>query len=189
MNYDRCWIFVCIFVVGSTTSGFAQKVKVGYDKSADFTKFNTYTWAKPETTPTRPLLYEDVVGTIDYDLKAKGLERSEKNGDLTLVGAGGINFGSSLAAGTPILPIYSGPPPSMDATMWSGANGSAGTPGPAEAQGTLLLQFVDRSANKVIWSGTVTQTLDEQQKKKSLDAVEKAISKLLKEFPPKGSRK
>jgi hypothetical protein len=186
MNGKRL-VLVWLIAAGCTTSGLSQKVKVGYDKSIDFSKYKTYTWAKPETAPTRPLLYEDVVGTIDYELKSKGFERNEKNGDLTLIGAGGINFGSNLAAGAPVLPIYSGPPPSTDATMWTGANGSAGQAGPIAAQGTLVLQFVDRSENKVIWRGTVTQALDEQQKKKSLDAIEKAISKLLKEFPPKGS--
>jgi hypothetical protein len=163
--------------------------KVGYDKSAHFRKYKTYTWAKPEIPPTRPLLYETVVGTIDYELKSKGLERTEKNGDLTLVGAGGIDFGSSMATWAPILPIYGGSPPSTNATMWTGANGSAAAAGPLVAQGTIVSQFVDRGENKVIWNGTVAQKLDPEQKKKSLELVDKAIVKLLKEFPPKGSSK
>jgi hypothetical protein len=189
MKNGRCWFLVWLIVVGLTTSGFAQKVKVGYDKSADFPKYKTYTWAKPETPPERPLLYERVVGRIDYELKSKGLERTEQNGDLTLVAAGGIDFGSSTFAGTPILSIYGGPPPSTSATMWTGAAGSAAMTGPLVPQGTLVLQFVDRGENKVIWSGTVTQTLDNDQKQKSLDLVDKAIIKLLKKFPPKGSSK
>jgi hypothetical protein len=183
---NRRWLLAFI-VAALATSGFAQKVRVGYDKSTDFSKYKSYSWAKPQTPVTRPLLYDTVVGTIDQELKAKGLERTENNGDLTLIAAGGIEFGSNLAAGTPILPIYGGPPPDMNATMWTGANTSSVTGGPLVAQGTLVLEFVDRSENKVIWNGNVTRKFDPEQKQKSLDLVEKGIVKLLKGFPPKGS--
>jgi hypothetical protein len=182
------WLLAFI-VVAFATSGFAQKVKVGYDKSTDFSKYKSYTWAKPQTPVTRPLLYDTVVGTIDQELKARGFERVEKNGDLTLIAAGGIEFGSNLAAGTPILPIYGGPPPDMNATMWTGTNTSSVSAGPLVAQGTLVLEFVDRSENKVIWNGNVTRKFDPEQKQKSLDLAGKAIVKLLKGFPPKGSSK
>ena len=94
-----------------------------------------------------------------------------------------------MPVGAPILPIYGGQPASMNATMWTGADGSAVAAGPFVGQGTLVLQFVDRGENKVIWSGTVAQKLDPENKKKSLDLVDKAIVKLLKEFPPKRSSK
>ncbi len=186
MKKGRYWLWAWL-VVALATSGFAQKVKVGYDKSADFPKYKTYTWAKPQTQPTRPLLYEIVVGTIDDQLKAKGFERIDENGDLTLIAAGGIGFGNNLPLGTPILSSYNGPPPSMNATMWTGADASAALVATTVAQGTLVLEFVDRSQNKAIWNGTVAQNLDPEQKKKSLDLVEKAIVKLLRGFPPKGS--
>ena len=47
---------------------FGQKVKIGYDKRADFQKFKTYSWAEPMAPPTRPMLYTIVVDTIDYEL-------------------------------------------------------------------------------------------------------------------------
>jgi hypothetical protein len=188
MKNRQRWLLVFI-VVTVATSGFAQKVKAGYDKSTDFSKYKSYTWAKPQTPVTRPLLHETVVGTIDDELKAKGLERVETNGDLTLIAAGGVEYGSNLAAGTPILPVYGGPPPDINATMWTGGNPSAVSAGPLVAQGTLVLEFVDRGENKVIWSGNVRQNFDPEQKNKSLDLAAKAIVKLLKGFPPKSSKK
>jgi hypothetical protein len=189
MRKGQRWLWAWLIVAGLTTAGFAQKVKVGYDKSANFSKYKTYTWAKPTMPPTRPLLYETVVGTIDEQLKAKGFERTDKNGDLTLIAAGGIGFGNNMAVGTPILSTYDGPPPNMNATMWTGADGSSALLAPSVAQGTLVLEFVDHGENKVIWNGTVAQNLDPEQKEKSLDLVEKAIAKLLKGFPPKGPSK
>jgi hypothetical protein len=188
MKNRRCRILALI-VLAFVTSGFAQKVKVGYDKSTDFSKYKTYTWAKPETPVTRPMLYDTVVNTIDQELQTKGLQRIETNGDLTLIAAGGIEYGSNLAAGTPILPVYGGVPPDINATMWTGGNPSAVSAGPLVAQGTLVLEFVDRSENKVIWSGNVRQSVDPEQNNKSLDLVGKAIVKLLKGFPPKSSSK
>ena len=188
MKNGRCWVLAFIVLV-LATSGFAQKVKVGYDKSTDFSKYKTYTWAKPQTPVTRPLLYDTVVSTIDQELIAKGLQSVETNGDLTLIAAGGIEYGSNLAAGTPMLPVYGGPPPDINATMWTGGNLSAVTAGPLVAQGTLVLEFIDRAENKVLWSGNVRQSFDPEQKNRSLDLVAKAIVKLLKGFPPKGSSK
>jgi Domain of unknown function (DUF4136) len=188
MKNGRCCPLAFIVLV-IATSGFAQKVKIGYDKSTDFSKYKSYTWAKLQTPITQPLLYETVVGSIDQELNAKDFKRVETNGDLTLIAAGGIEYGSNLGAGTPILPVYGGPPPDINATMWTGGNPSAVAAGPLVAQGTLVLEFVDRGVNKVIWSGNVRQNLDPEQKNKSLDLVGKAIFKLLKGFPPKGFKK
>ena len=75
----------------------------------------------------------------------------------------------------------------IDATMWTGAGGSgrdlASLTAPTVPEGTLVLSFVDRIANKVIWTGTVRQKLEMENKKKSLDLIDKAIAKLLKTIP------
>jgi len=189
MNNRKSWFVALLIAMAFMPSIFAQKVKVGFDKSTDFSKYKSYTWASPQTPVTRPLLFETVVGTIDQELQAKGLQRTEKDGDLTLIAAGGIDYGSNLPAGTPILPVYGGPPPDINATMWTGGNTSSIAAGPIVAKGTLVLEFVDRSQNKVIWNGVVARTFDPEQKNKSLDLAQKAIVKLLKGFPPQHSSK
>ena len=73
--------------------------------------------------PARPLLYASIVGSIDQELKAKGLARTDNAGDLILIPAGGMEFGLTSVAGTPIMPSYGGSPAAIDATMWSGATG------------------------------------------------------------------
>jgi len=56
---------------------------------------------------------------------------------------------------------------------------------PVVPEGTLVLEFVDRAANRVVWSGTVSRKLDIEKKNKSLELASKAVAKLLKQFPPK----
>ncbi len=175
---------VCLFTVISTIAS-AQKIKVGYDKSADFSQFRSYSWAQPETPPARPFLYANIVGAVDEELKAKGLINIPKNADLILVPAGGMEFGLNTAAATPVAPTFGGTVPTIDATMWTGAGGPSNLMAPYVPEGTLMLSFVDRTANKVVWTGTVAEKLDVEHKTKSLERVYKAISKLLKEFPPR----
>lgn len=162
----------------------AQKVKVGYDKGTDFSKFKTYNWIEPAMPAVRPVVFEAVVARTDVELKAKGLTRVSKEGDLTLTPAGGIDFGFAGVAATPILPTYSGPPPSINGGMWTGAAGPSNG-GTYVPEGTLVLTFVDRVNNKVVWSGTVKQKLDIEQKNKSLELIDQAVIKLLKGFPRK----
>ena len=172
MTKGRCLFLACLIVVGLTTCGFTQKTKIGYDKSADFSKYKTYTWAKPDHPIMRPQLFQDVVATIDQDLQAKGLTRVNANGDLTLSAAGGIDFG------------YNNPPTAtMDPVMWQGEFGAPVLTAPLVAQGSLTLQFIDGA--KMVWKGTVMQKLDPEQKNQALVLAQKAIDKLLKGFPPR----
>lgn len=184
MTVDVRKAFVCFLMAWLPVVCFAQKVKVGYDKATDFGKFKSYTWAEPEMPPTRPLLYASIVGSIDSELEAKGLVRTENNGDLILIPAGGMDFGINVAAAAPIIPTRGGPPAAIDGTMWTGSNGFSNLMAPYVPQGTLVLTFVDRGANKVVWAGTVTEKLDIEKKDKSLQLIDKAIVKLLKQFPP-----
>ena len=162
----------------------AQKIKVGYDKSTDFSKFKTYTWTEPAMPATRPVLFEAVVARVDADLEAKGFTKVPKDGDLMLTPSGGVDFGFAGIASTPIVPSYSGAPASINGGMWTGASGPS-TGGTYVPEGTLVLTFIDRANNRVVWSGSVKQKLDIEQKNKSLELVDKAIIKLLRKFPGK----
>jgi hypothetical protein len=172
MTKGRRQFLACFIVVGLTTCGFSQKTKIGYDKSADFSKYKTYTWAKPDHPIMRPQLFQDVVATIDQDLQTKGLTRVDAHGDLCLSAAGGIDFG------------YNAPPTAtMDPVLWQGEFGAPVLNAPLVAQGSLTLQFI--AGSKMVWKGTVMQKLDPEQKDQALVLAQKAIDKLLKGFPPR----
>jgi hypothetical protein len=166
------------------TNAFAQKVKVGYDKSVDFSKFATYSWIESTAKPARPLLHASMVSYVDYEMDLKGLKRKESDGDLILIPTGGVEFGLNGAAGTPFLPSYSGLAPAINATMWTGVTGASNV-GTWVAEGELVLTFVERSTNAEIWSGSVQDKLDSTNKVKSLDLLYRAVEKLFKQFPPK----
>ena len=172
---------ICLLVTIFCLTAFAQKVRLGYDKGTDFRKFKSYTWAEPAMPVTRPLLYASVIGSVDQELKSKGLTRVERDGDLVLIPEGGMEYGLNVAASTPIISSYA-----VDPSMWTGgAAGPSNLMAPYVPKGTLVLTFVDRAASKVIWNGTVSENLDIENKEKSWERIQKAIVKLLKQFPPK----
>lgn len=185
---SRSKLFTVTFVIAFGASLGAQKVKVGYDKSVDFSKFKTYTRLEPGTPPTRPTLYKIVVNSIDSQLSAKGLQRVDRDGDLILQLSGGVDYGIAVASGAPLTSSHSGAPPAINSTMWTGANGGQGELMPPVPEGNLQLEFIDRTRNEIIWSGTVSQALDQEDKGKSLELASDAVIKLLKRFPPSHSQ-
>lgn len=185
MNLHKSRLLMSLLlIIIPMTSAVAQKVKVGYDKSVDFSRYKSYTVAEPDIRPARPLLHASMVGSIDHELKSKGFAKTENDGDLILIPEGGTEYGINQAVGAPISPTYSGQPAALNATMWTGAAGYAVSVGTFVPEGTLRLDFVDRAANKIVWSGTVKLKLDIERKSKSLELIDKSIIKLLKEFPP-----
>lgn len=181
-NFHLLLAFVLLFA----PRGIAQKVKVGYDKSVDFSKYKSYSLQPPATPSSRPLVYASVVGTIQNELESKGLVNVAKDGDLTLIAAGDLGYGLSSTEGLLSDSCKNCQAPLRDPRPWAGnpppPSGSSGKPAP---KGTLELSFVERESNKLVWSGTVVQKLDEDKKNESLQLIAAAITKLLTEFPPK----
>ena len=176
-----------LLVIGtlSIPPGFAQKVKVGFDKSADFSKYKSYTLQEPATPSSRPLLYFSLAGTIKKDLEAKGLVNTEKDGDLTLLANGGMDYGLNSELGFTSDSCTNCKAPLVDAREWTGKQAPPGNSGMPVPKGVLELNFVDREKNKVIWTGTVRQKLDAEKREESLKKIHVAVKKLLMEFPPK----
>ena len=175
--------FVLVLAMLSIPSGLAQKVKVGFDKTVNFSKYKSYTWQEPGIK-SRPFLYTTVAGSIRNDLESKGLARMEKDGDLTVLANGGLGFRLS-GSGVTDDSCQNCKKPLADPMEWTGKTAPPGASGAPLPEGTLELQLVDRASNKVVWSGTVTQKFNPEKQKQALERAANAIKKLLMEFPPK----
>jgi Domain of unknown function (DUF4136) len=174
-----------VFATLSITCAHAQKIKTGYDKSVDFSKYKSFTLREPAKTPDRPILYASVMGTIKDDLTAKGLTSMEKGGELTIVPTGGLGYDIGSIPGVLSDSCAECKRPALDA-QWAGYQAPpGGTSGKPMAKGTLELDFVDHATNKVVWTGAVTQKLNPDKKDKSLQQIADAVNKLLAEYPPK----
>ncbi len=186
MNFDIRTLRVLLVVLTlSVSCGFAQKVKVGYDKSVDFSKYKTYTLKLPPAPSSRPLLYASVVGSIRNGLESKGLVSMDKGGDLTVIAGGSLDYGLESGVNPLADTCANCQAPQVDVLLWAGFMPPSGSAGKPQPSGTLKLDIVDRERNKEVWSGVVVQKLDAQKPDQSLQKVGTAIEKLLSEFPPK----
>jgi len=174
-----------LVVTLSITCGYAQKVKVGYDKNADFSKYKSYSLQMPSVESNRPLLYSSVVGSIKNEIESKGMAYREAGGDLTAVVTGGMDYGMSSASGMTADSCKNCKPPLYDARDWQGYMEMPGPSGKPALKGSLEVTFVDRASNKAVWEGVVVQKLNEEKKEESLQKIGEAIKKLFADFPPK----
>ena len=65
------------------TASFAQQVKTDYDRSADFSRYKTYSWEKVQTQD--PLWVDRIKEAVNAALAAKGLTPVESGGDIAIV--------------------------------------------------------------------------------------------------------
>jgi len=163
----------------------AQKVKVAVpDKNIDFSKFKTYSWS-PIGAVAHPMLAADVVGAIEDQMKAKGLQLVPSNPDLVIKVYGSIDQESTAYSNDPLYNATGGVPPfdpSLSGPMLVGTWGSTTV---TIHKGELVVDLLDPAAKKLVWRGIAQDNLAAHDKNKLLDQVNNAITKMFKDYPPK----
>jgi hypothetical protein len=173
---------VTLFVLGLALSvagagALNAQTKVDYDQKVDFSKFKTFT-LKAGTPAQTPFGQERLEEAVAAALTSKGWSKAtEGSGDAQVVTH--AQFSTQKVADVTTFG-YGGYP------GWYGWGGSFGTSSVSVREipmGTLILDIVDSSTNTLIWRGMASDTMvdnPDKMKKK----VDKALAKLLKNFPP-----
>ena len=163
----------------------AQKIHVAVpDKNVDFSKFKTYSWS-PIGAVAHPVLAADVVGAIEDQMKAKGLELVPSNPDLVIKVYGSVDQESSAYSNDPLYNATGGIPPfdpSLSGPMLVGTWGSTTV---IIHKGELVVDLLDPAAKKLVWRGIAQDNLAKNNPNKLLDQVNNAITKMFKDYPPK----
>ena len=110
-------LFALLFFCASAS---AEKIRVHYDKTLDFSKFKTYGWA-PHGAVARPMLALDFVGAVEDELNARGLHKVESNPDLIIVFYAAVDTEVSMTSKNPLYNATGGIPP-FDPSMTSPGN-------------------------------------------------------------------
>ena len=159
-----------------------QDVKTNYQPGTDFSKYQTYKWvnevAGEHVMGGHPdqILDAQIKRAIDSQLVAKGfLETDSDKADLMIayqVALGAEKRWTGTAWGD--RPWGPG---------WGMGMGAATSS--TIAVGALVLDIYDPAAKKAVWIGLATQTLDPSKSpEKNQKKLDKAMKKLLKNFPP-----
>jgi hypothetical protein len=159
----------------------AQKVKIGYDKQNDFSKYKTYAWSDREIVGSRRLLVMHIMGSIEEELNKKGLQKVATDADLLIHVSGGLNPQSGGATvSDPTYALYGGYPP-PGTTVWSGTAPAA--PGTAFGEGRLVIDLLDPRRKLLVWQATGKVNVDPEQKREALGHLNKTITKMFDKYP------
>jgi hypothetical protein len=155
---------------------FAQRARSEWDRNTNFAAFHTYAW-QPSPDPAKGAWNQAIVEAVDKQLKAKGLTKVDANPDVWVVYSRSIRKDTTALSGGYIFdPLNSG-------------EGSPGVPAIPTTwkEGTLVLELNDPNTRHVVWRGSVSDTIRDNENK-NLKALDKGIAKLFRQYPPKNRK-
>ena len=178
---------LCLLFLAGAAAGRAQDVSVDFDRSSDFSKFKTYSWA--DGVPAKnPLIDQQIRSDIEGQLAARGLRRVEGESDLRLLYMVAIDRDIEVAN-----------------SRWSTTGDWAGQMRSGVSVrsqtwdvevGTLVVFLSDASDKQLLWRGTASTMLDKRSNnnKSIMDAmaedarkaekrVRKSVEKMFRQYP------
>jgi hypothetical protein len=172
MNAQRT-IFASVgIMLLAASASFAQQVKTDYDRSADFSKYTTYSWEKVQTQD--PLLVDRIKQAVNAALAEKSLTPVESGGQVAIVA---IEMTKNQQTLNTFYDGFGG------GWRWGGGFGNATTTVDNYKVGTLVVDLFDASTKKVIWRGSASDTLSDKSDK-NIKNLDKGVQKMFEHFPP-----
>lgn len=163
----------------------AQKIRVDYDKQLNFAQFKTYAWA-PHGAVAHPMLAANLVGAIEDELKARGMQKvtMDQNPGLIIQVYGSIDQETSYNSTDPLYNGSGGIPPFDPSFSGPLLSGQFGATSVTIHKGQLVVDLIDGSTRKVAWRGMAQQNLAHDPNK-LVSQVNNTVSKMFKQYPVK----
>jgi hypothetical protein len=159
------------------------QVSYDYDKSADFTKYKTYDYTEETKTlggDNGQLIKQRLLSSVDQEMTSRGYTKSEGNADL-------------------MIELHIKTQQRTTATAYNTGGygyyryGNMGTTSinyNEYTDGTLFINVVDKSTDKLIWQGRGTKTLEENTTPQKADAnITYAVKTIYSNYPVKPTAK
>ena len=168
--------FLSLFACIALSCSFAVAgVEVRHDPSADFSAYRTYSWVDDGEPVRIPEIRAHLVRRIEEQLARAGLRKIDAGGDLdvmvSIIGATGMGtpggYVKSIRWGVGVF--------TRDVADY--------------AKGTLIVDIVDRAADREVWQGFAAATIVDVDYEKLRRKIDKVTRKMFREFPPKSSSK
>ena len=165
----------------------STKVQSDYDPGYDFTHLNTYAWAERTEAGKDPAVYSDIVESrvkeaVNRALQAKAFREVSSNPSFLVAWHGAIDqqhsvntVGTSYGYGWGWYGGWGGPGMATSTTYVSTWD-----------EGTLIIDFVDVSTNKLVWRGSAQGEVDEYENDpdRMQQDLNDAVTKMMATFPP-----
>jgi hypothetical protein len=180
----RVAFLAVVSILLSVPAAVAQDVRYDFDKQKDFSKYKTYKWVPvKDADKVDDLTAKQLMTAVDDELAKKGLTKTDSDdADLYIAyetAVGSEKQFTSYNTGWGYGPGWGG--------GWYGGMGSTTTYGSTSTVyvGQLDLSMYDSKEKQLVWRGTASKTLDPKAKPdKKQKNINKAVAKLLKNYPP-----
>jgi Domain of unknown function (DUF4136) len=166
------WVVIAVLITAISASA---RVSTDYDRSIDFSRYKTYSWAKVQTPDT--LWDERVKNAVNSELAAKGWTLVPSGGEVSVAARAAIHNQQELNT------FYDG----FGGRRWGVGMGMSTTTVDNYKVGTLIVEMFDGSNKDMIWHGVASGTLSNNSDK-NIKNLDKNVHKLFEHFPPEAKR-
>lgn len=167
---------------------FAQDVRYNFDKNADFSKFKTFKWvAVKDAQKVDDLTDGQIKEAVNAELAKKGLSKVDtETADLYVAYQTAIGTEKQFTS----FDTGWGYGPGWYRGGWYGTGGGTTTGQTSTIYvGQLGLDMYDTANKALVWRGIASKTLDPKAKPEKREKnLNKAVAKLLKNFPPEAKK-
>jgi hypothetical protein len=151
-------------------------VSTDYDPEVDFSTFKTYDWGSENPGAPRTIFESTLRGVVDEEMAARGFTLDSDNPDLLVVPHASLE---EVVTGATVNHW------NHHGWGWYGGWGTMGTSTVSVNsfnQGTLILDVVDKSANRMVWRGIAEKAVNDARV--SRENLQPVVQRMLEDFPP-----
>ena len=176
------FLLIITLSILAASCGSTLKVTNDYDKTADFSKYKSFSIYSLKTTGSVSQLNADrIVNSIKAEMIAKGYNFVESNGDLTINGITILKDKQSVSAST----NYYGYGGLYRPYGYYGGMGMASSTSVSTynyKDGSLTIEMVDTKSTKMVWQGIGNKEIDSPSKDPDT-AIREGVKKIMASFP------
>jgi hypothetical protein len=156
----------------------AQDVKYNFMPGTNFSKYKTYKWVSESNIHPNQIVDQQIKESVDQQLAAKGFTKIDgEKADLNVGYQVSVDQEKQWNA-------YGG------GMGWRFGGGMETATSSTIQVGTLVLDVYDPAVKQLVWRGQATKTLNPSKNpEKNQENLNKAMAKLLKDFPPPPPKK
>ena len=167
-----------IAILAATAS--LAEVRTDYDRTADFSRYKTYSWGKVHTQ--NPLWADRVKAAVASALATKGWTEIESGGDVSIMAMEMTDDHRTLST------YYDNFGGGWGWRRWGGGfGGTSTTTEETYKVGTLVIDLFDTGNKKLIWRGRASDTLSDKSDK-NIKKLNSDVQRMFDQFPPEGKK-
>jgi hypothetical protein len=167
--FSSALVVALLLVTAGTLT--AQDVRYNFMPKTDFSKYRTYKWVSTGSAYPDQIMDAEIKQSVDAQLASRGMTKTDSDkADLYIGYQRTVNEETQWDAwGSRAFGMGTG--------SWTSSTISVGT---------LVLDMYDPGTKQLVWTGQATKTINPSSNpEKNMKNLDKAIAKLLKNYPPK----